>query len=169
MREEKMKYERLSKRALGCMYVSTVILSAILLIAIICVNAFWLSPKNIWIGELLSVVLVILILLNCAISPYFRYRRYGYHIDEECIDTVEGYLFIERNIVPMERLHKLQVERGPVARAFGVANVVVTTAGGDVEINLLEDEKAEQIAENLQKRINRIAVEEKHGNDRNEI
>ena len=25
MREEKMKYERLSKRALGCMYVSTVI------------------------------------------------------------------------------------------------------------------------------------------------
>ena len=107
--------------------------------------------------------------LNCVISPYFRYRRYGYHIDEECIDTVEGYLFIERNIVPMERLHKLQVERGPVARAFGVANVVVTTAGGDVEINLLEDEKAEQIAENLQKRINQIAAEEKHGNDRNEI
>lgn len=69
----------------------------------------------------------------------------------------------------MERLHKLQVERGPVARAFGVANVVVTTAGGDVEINLLEDEKAEQIAENLQKRINQIAAEEKHGNDRNEI
>ena len=31
MREEKMKYERLSKRALGCMYVSTVILSVILL------------------------------------------------------------------------------------------------------------------------------------------
>ena len=39
MREEKMKYERLSKRALGCMYVSTVILSVILLAAIICVNA----------------------------------------------------------------------------------------------------------------------------------
>ena len=46
MREEKMKYERLSKRALGCMYVSTVILSVILLAAIICVNAFWLSPKD---------------------------------------------------------------------------------------------------------------------------
>ena len=161
MREEKMKYERLSKRALGCMYVSTVILSVILLAAIICVNAFWLSPKDIRIGEIISLVLVVLIILNCVISPYFRYRRYGYHIDEECIDTVEGYLFIERNIVPMER--------GPVARAFGVANVVVTTAGGDVEINLLEDEKAEQIAENLQKRINQIAAEEKHGNDRNEI
>ena len=169
MREEKMKYERLSKRALGCMYEATVILSVILLAAIICVNAFWLSPKDIRIGEIISLVLVVLIILNCVISPYFRYRRYGYHIDEECIDTVEGYLFIERNIVPMERLHKLQVERGPVARAFGVANVVVTTAGGDVEINLLEDEKAEQIAENLQKRINQIAAEEKHGNDRNEI
>lgn len=47
MREEKMKYERLSKRALGCMYVSTVILSVVLLAAIICVNAFWLSPKDI--------------------------------------------------------------------------------------------------------------------------
>ena len=41
MREEKMKYERLSKRALGCMYVSTVILSVVLLAAIICVNAFY--------------------------------------------------------------------------------------------------------------------------------
>lgn len=47
---------------------------------------------------------------------------------------------------------------------FHVAKVKVTTAGGDVTIRFLEEEKAEQIAENLRKRINEI-VKEQRGQD----
>ena len=35
---------------------------------------------------------------------------------------------------------------------------MVTTAGGDVVIRFLDEEKAEKIAENLKSRINKIAV-----------
>lgn len=42
---------------------------------------------------------------------------------------------------------------------FHVAKVKVTTAGGDVTLRFLEEEKAEQIAENLRKRINEIVKE----------
>ena len=93
-------------------------------------------------------------------EPYFRYNRYRYSINEECIDIREGYLFVKRNIVPIERLHKLEISKGPIDQGFfHVAKVTVTTAGGDVTLRFLEEEKAEKIAENVQKRINEIVKE----------
>lgn len=157
----KMVYEKLSKRALGCMYAAGAVACVIVLAIIAAVNYFWIFPKNIGLGKVISLILVILILLDGFISPYFRYYRYRYSINEECIDIREGYLFVKRNIVPIERLHKLQTAKGPIDQIFKVAKVVVTTGGGDVTISFLEEEKAEQIAESLRRRINEIAVEEK--------
>jgi membrane protein YdbS with pleckstrin-like domain len=51
--------------------------------------------------------------------------------------------------------------RGPIDRIFKVAKVVVTTAGGDVTLRFLDEEKADFIAENLGKRINQIVVEKR--------
>ena len=151
-----MKYEKLSKRALGCMYVATALASVIALAVIGAVNWLWIFPKDM---DILA--LMILILFDALASPYFRYHRYWYSINEECIDIKEGYLFVKRNIVPIERLHKLQTLKGPIDQMFKVAKVVVTTAGGDVTIRFLEEEKAEQIAENLRGRINEIVVSQR--------
>ena len=52
--------------------------------------------------------------------------------------------------------------KGPIDRAFGLAKVVVTTAGGDVTVRFMEDEKANQIAESLKNRINEISLDEKN-------
>lgn len=49
--------------------------------------------------------------------------------------------------------------RGPIDRMIKVAKVVVTTAGGDVTLRFLDEEKADFIAESLSKRINQILVE----------
>ena len=75
-------------------------------------------------------------------------------------------MFVERNIVPIERLHKLQTAKGPLDQLFRVAKVVVTTAGGDVTIRFLEEEKAEKIADTLRKRINEIVEEQKNADGR---
>lgn len=156
-----MKYEKLSKRALGCMYVATALASVIALAVIGAVNWLWIFPKDMDMLKAVSLALMILILFDALASPYFRYHRYRYSINEECIDIKEGYLFVKRNIVPIERLHKLQTLKGPIDQMFKVAKVVVTTAGGDVTIRFLEEEKAEQIAENLSGRINEIVVSQR--------
>ena len=156
-----MKYEKLSKRALGCMYVATALASVIALAVIGAVNWLWIFPKDMDMLKAVSLALMILILFDALASPYFRYHRYRYSINEECIDIKEGYLFVKRNIVPIERLHKLQNLKGPIDQMFKVAKVVVTTAGGDVTIRFLEEEKAEQIAENLRGRINEIVVSQR--------
>ena len=161
--EEKAVYEKLSKRALYCMYVAGIITGAVVLAIIGAVDYFWIFPEDLTAGKWISLILAVLTILEVAISPYFRYNRYRYSINDECIDIIEGYLFVKRNIVPIERLHKLQTKKGPVDQMFGVAKVVVTTGGGDVTLKFLEEERAEQIAETLRRRINEIAAGQRAG------
>ena len=156
-----MKYEKLSKRALYCMYAAGAAVGAAALAVIGAVNYLWLFPADIGTGKLISLILVILTLFDMLLSPVFRFYRYRYSINEECIDIKEGYLFVKRDIVPIERLHKLQTAKGPIDQIFKVAKVVVTTAGGDVTIRFLDEEKAEQIAESLRNRINEIVTEQR--------
>lgn len=153
--------EKLSKKALGCMYVATALWSAILFVAIIVSYVLWFVPEDIMIGKVLSLVFGFIILANAIISPYFRFHRYRYKIDEEFIDIREGYLFVTREIVPIERLHKMETIRGPIDSMFGVAKVKVTTAGGEVTIRFLEEEKAERIAEGLGRYVNHIVKEQR--------
>jgi len=163
-----MTYEKLSKGALGCMYTATVLGTFIGLMVLMLVNILWFVPDRIQIGIIISFVIGGILILNAAISPYFRYHRYRYSINEECIDIEEGYLFVKRNIVPIERLHKLQTEQGPIDRIFHVAKVKATTAGGDVTIRFLQKEKAEEIAESLKNRINQIVAQQRMEDGREE-
>ena len=153
--------EKLSKRALGCMYTAAILWALIGIGILIAVNVLWLIPESIQIGTTISIILGVLLIANAAISPYFRFHRYRYSINDEFIDIYEGYIFVERNIVPLERLHKMQTLRGPIDRMFKVAKVVVTTAGGDVTLRFLDEEKADFIAESLGRRINQIVVEKR--------
>ena len=153
--------EKLSKRALGCMYAATALGSAVGIAAIVIANILWFGPKEIQVGKVISIAVAALLLVHTLISPYFRFHRYRYQITEEYIDVCEGYIFVERNFVPLERLHKMQTNRGPIDRMFKVAKVTVTTAGGDVTLRFLDEEKADYIAESLSKRINQIVTEQR--------
>ena len=146
-------YEKLSKRALSCMYTAGIITGAIILAVIGAVDYFWIFPKDVTIGKWISLILALLILFDVLISPYFRYHRYRYSINDECIDIIEGYLFVKRNIVPIERIHKIQTKKGPVDQMFRVATVIVTTGGGDVTISFLEDEKASRVGGRTEKQV----------------
>lgn len=159
--QENLSYEKLSKRALNCMYTAGAATGAAVLAVIGAVDYFWIFPGNITVGKWISLILSVLTLIDVLVSPYFRYHRYRYSINEECIDIIEGYLFVKRNIVPVERIHKIQTKKGPVDQMFRVAKVIVTTGGGDVTLSFLEDERAEQIADNLRKRINEIVSEQR--------
>ena len=153
-----MKYEKLSKKSINCMFVASLVQflvssSILFVIWLIFGQHFPQIVVNIMIG------LVLLDFLYLIVSPKIRYERYRYSITEDAIDVKEGFIFIERNIVPIERLHKIAIEKGPIDRMFKLSKVIVTTAGGDVTIRFLEDEKSEFIADTLKKKINEVAIE----------
>lgn len=159
------KYESLSKNALKCMRIASIFGNLFLGALIIAGYLFLSRFLTDWIWILLGVIVLVISVLDIFVVAPIRFRRYQYAIDEECIDIMEGFLFLERDLVPIERLHKIAIMKGPIDRFCGVAKVRVTTAGGDVTIRFLDDEKAEFIADSLKKRVNEIVRTKKSGGD----
>lgn len=160
-------YEKLNKKARSLMLVNEILLGGILTLVLI---GGWFFLKDVVEVSLSSLWLALVLILSWVVSlmaPFVRYERYRYRFTDEEIDIREGFLSVERNIVPIERLHKVAMVSGPLDRMFGLTKVIVTTAGGDVTIRFLETQKAEAIVENLKKRINSYAIQSRNLADDN--
>ncbi len=83
--EHEQQYEKLSRQALWCMYTAECLGTLVVIAIIAAVNWFWLIPKDIEIGKLISVILVICSMISMFITPWFRFHRYRYAINEESI------------------------------------------------------------------------------------
>jgi hypothetical protein len=71
--------------------------------------------------------------LLCGWLIYWRpprlYRSWGYRIDGRVIETRSGLLFQVTRLLPLSRLQHVDLQRGPVERGFGLASLVMHTAG----------------------------------------
>lgn len=152
-------FVRLNRKARSCMALTAAIWTVIVLAMEIGVIVILkLSGVPLWLWILLGAVMA-LMLLYCIASPFVRYERYRYAIDDEAIRVREGFLWISYSIVPIERIHKIELSQGPVARIFGLFTVTVVTAGGEIDIRFIEEDVANRIAESLKDRINIMAAE----------
>ena len=161
--KEKMEkeYVKLNPEAEKCMRVNEIIKDVILLVAAIAADYFILWERSHMACLLTGAALLVLAAVCIIIIPRIRYERYRYIIDSSNIRVREGILWIKETIIPMERLHKIQVSQGPVDRMFKLSSVRVTTAGGDGMIKFLADDEAALIVEHLKDKINQIAAEER--------
>ncbi|NLY82163.1 MAG: PH domain-containing protein [Clostridiales bacterium] len=153
-----LEYRALNKKAINCMRMAALIGTVILLVIAIVLVIF--LRDVIWLMLLLGALLALDAVYVIAV-PIIRYKRYKYRITEDEIDVIEGFIWVKREIVPIERLHKIEIAQGPIDRLYKLAKVEVTTAGGDVTIRFLERDVAERIADSLKIRINTIARKEK--------
>lgn len=156
-----MKYEKLGKKALACMYVKSAISFFVMTGIVLMVNGIFREEWNAVISYILY-GFIALDFLYLLVSPKVRYERYRYCLTEDGIEVRKGLFVITTQIVPIERLHKIEVTSGPVFRAFHLEEVLVTTAGGDLRVSYLDKEVAERISSYLKKRINAIVVEERN-------
>ncbi len=158
-----MQYEKLNKRAIFCIFISELIEIIIKYIILMFILYFPLK----FFPKIISIILIFLILkdiLYLMIWPKIKYERYRYSITEDSIEVKEGFLFVEINVVPIERIHKITIKKGPIDKLFNLSKVILTTAGGDVTIKFLTDEKVKVISSILNDKINEIAKEAKvHG------
>jgi membrane protein YdbS with pleckstrin-like domain len=74
--------------------------------------------------------LVLLAGLALAILfPTRRYRGWGYREGEEEIEIRRGRLIRVRTIVPFGRVQHIDIAQGPIQRAWGLATLILHTAG----------------------------------------
>lgn len=61
--------------------------------------------------------------------PPRAYRAWGYRIDERVLEIRSGLLFERTRLLPLSRIQHVDIERGPFERKFGLASLVLHTAG----------------------------------------
>ena len=157
MNMDNLDYKRVDPKAKNVMRVSSAIGSGLLIIAGVIAAAILVASDTVAkIILIIPALIAVLAIIDIIAVPEIRYRRYKYYLDDEMLVVEEGLWFITRSIAPIERIHQIEVKRGPVDRMFGMGNVIVTTAGGVVKIAFLEDAVADEIAARLNARINSI-------------
>jgi membrane protein YdbS with pleckstrin-like domain len=92
-----------------------------------------------------------------AVMAFARYRRWRYRVREDSLFLDRGVLTQVRTVVPFVRIQHVDVSRGPVERALGLATVVVYTAGSrgaDVAVPGLTPDRADD----LQRRLEQLTI-----------
>jgi hypothetical protein len=68
-----------------------------------------------------------------AFLTYWRpprlYRAWGYRIDGKVLETRSGLVFRINKLLPLSRLQHVDLHRGPLERIFGLASLILHTAG----------------------------------------
>jgi len=71
----------------------------------------------------------VLALTAILTAPERIYRRLRYKLTDRLLQVVRGWLFHVDTVVPFVRVQHIDVTRGPLEKMFGVATLVVHTAG----------------------------------------
>lgn len=103
-------------------------------------------------GGLLAFVLAMITLLVAVLLPPARYRAWGYRLGESDLYLRHGVFIRTTSIVPHARIQHVDTSHGPVDRYFGLADVVVFTAGtrgAILTIPALDAERAEALRDRL--------------------
>lgn len=158
MEENNKEFKKLSKRALKCKYVNSLV---VMIIFLAILGTVFYFTRKMEIVKYIILVVGLLLIISSVIKPYFSYMFYKYSINDEFIEIIEGYFFRERTIVPIERLHQVKTDQGIIKRIFKVSDITVTTAGGDVFMTYLDTEEAEMLASKLGNRINEVAIRQR--------
>jgi len=61
--------------------------------------------------------------------PRRAYEAWGYRIDDRVLETRSGIIFHQTRLLPLSRVQHVDLERGPIERRFGLASLVLYTAG----------------------------------------
>lgn len=71
------------------------------------------------------------LLLLALVAPPLAYARWRYSFLGDLLLLRYGILFVEERAVPVRRMQHVDLVRGPIERLFGLATLVVFTAGNE--------------------------------------
>ncbi|MBJ7472683.1 MAG: PH domain-containing protein [Solirubrobacteraceae bacterium] len=78
-----------------------------------------------------------------------RHALWWYSIGTEQIDLEHGWIVRRRTVVPMTRVQHVQLERGPLADRFSLAELKIFTAAGFVQIPALDRAEGDRIRQQI--------------------
>lgn len=125
------EFQRLDPRVVSLWRLSNLIGWGILIIALLISNIVLMIGLDIPLAGVLAGWLAL-----AGISIWFTwfrpprlYQAWSYRIDDRVLETRSGLLFQVSRLLPLSRLQHVDLHRGPLERMFGLASLVLHTAG----------------------------------------
>lgn len=109
-----------------------------------------------WIGWILIGITSLTILSaiwSIFMRPFFLYKNWRYHADEEFLQLKSGAFNEEHQLVPMTKIQAVSTNQGPFLRKYGLYSLSIETMGSSHVIPALP----EDIAIELRNRIAHFA------------
>ncbi|KPP95397.1 PH domain-containing protein [Erythrobacter sp. HL-111] len=113
-------------------------------------------PAGLIAGPLLLLAIVLVIRL-----PQRRFAARGYQMSADRLRVVRGVLWHSDTVVPFGRVQHIDVDQGPLERAFGIATMTLHTAGthnASVDLPGLGEEHARAMREEIRAHIKRESL-----------
>jgi len=136
-------------------WIATGILSPILLAGLVAAIVAKSDDWPMWVfvaGGVGWVVLTALLCWSAQFWPSIEYRYQRYRVNAEGIEIRRGVWWREVISVPRSRVQHTDVNQGPIERRFGIAHLVIHTAGtigATVRLEGLTRDRAHQIRDYL--------------------
>lgn len=109
---------------------------------------------GLWIGTLGALTLIAGVGFLAQVAPMWQYRHTWYRVNANGIEIGRGRFWQRLMTVPHARVQHIDVVRGPIERRFGLATLIIYTAGhahSDIKIEGLSHEAALSLRERLVK------------------
>ncbi|MEQ8410537.1 MAG: PH domain-containing protein [Erythrobacter sp.] len=113
-------------------------------------------PSGVIAGSLLLLAIVLVIRI-----PQRRFAARGYQMSDDRLRVVRGILWRSDTVVPFGRVQHIDVDQGPLERAFGIATMTLHTAGthnASVDLPGLGEEHARDMREEIRAHIKRESL-----------
>ena len=131
--------------------IAGLVLTALLLIAELATDEINPLPFGAALG-----VGILLILIGIWRIPARRYAAWGYRMEEDELAVRHGLLVRALSLVPFGRVQHIDLAQGPLERAFGLATLVLNTAGtrgAAIRLPGLSQADAEQMRDHIRGKI----------------
>jgi len=127
----------------------------VLAIALLIAEAALANENPLPFGAVLAAGIV-LILFAVWRMPKRRYAAWGYRLEEDELAVRHGLLIRSLSLVPFGRVQHIDLAQGPLERAFGLATLVLNTAGtrgAAVKLPGLAQADAEEMRDHIRGKI----------------
>lgn len=130
--------------ALRSIILSVIILA--LLIVVLVVNTLWLDLLSekacLWVAIIGIVVIILYLIIGSIIIPRYQFLIFKYNLSDEEIVVRKGLWFITTTKIPLFRIQNVEIQEGIIMRKYNLANVNLSTAGGNTEVILISKQEA---------------------------
>lgn len=147
---------RMDKKGMVVERIGSLITISILIITIIVMavifNLWWTTASK-WFLLIPVALIVVIAIYGLIIQPYYMYRNFRYEINDDEINIKSGIFMIRETTIPMGRIQNVDLYEGFIMRKYNLANITLSTAGGNRMIQYLNKDKANRIKHAIQNRI----------------